>query len=112
VAVANLALDEVNRDLAARCAAAVEVELGWLAPRDGPRMSDAVLYDTDFLPPDYRAGLLAETTTVKSRSLVAAYGYYRTATQRCRLRRGIIVTRRICLALFARLARRAGALGV
>jgi hypothetical protein len=111
--IAYQSLDEVNRDLAARLAAAADVELESLALRDAPEPFDAVLYDLDFLPADYRAGLLAARTTARSGALIAVHAYNLTSGQRRRLRRrGVVVARRLSVALFARLAAAADALPV
>ena len=105
MAIVYLTLDEVNRDLAARYATVAEVQLELLELRDDLAPCDAVLYDLDFLPPDYRDRLLAEKTIVRSDAPIAVHGYNLTAGQRGKLRRrGVIVARRLCVALFARLA--------
>jgi hypothetical protein len=103
--IAYLTLDEVNSDLAARCAAAADIELESFALCEAPEPFDAVVYDLDFLPADYRAGLLAASTTARSSALIAVHAYNLTSGQRRRLRRrGVVVARRLSLALFARLA--------
>ena len=59
---AYLSLDEVNQALAARLAAAAGVGLDVRTFRDAPPGGrfDAVLYDLDSLPADYRGRLLAD----------------------------------------------------
>jgi hypothetical protein len=109
--IAYLTLDEVNRDFAARCAAAAGVELESFAQCEALEPFDAVVYDLDFLPPDSRAGLVAAPATAGSRALIAVHGYNLSSGQRRRLRRrGAVVARRLSSALFARLAAAAAAL--
>jgi hypothetical protein len=106
---AYLTHDDVNRDLAARLAAGVGVELEPLTMRDDPRRFDAVLYDLDFLPADDRDRLLAQLSSDRANRPAAVHGYGLSARQRRTLRRrGVTVARRLCGALFARLREPAG----
>jgi hypothetical protein len=107
--IAYLTHDDVNRDFAARLAAGVGVELEPLTLRDKPGRFDAVLYDVDFLPADERGRLLAELSSQRADRPTAVHGYGLSARERRALRRrGVIVARRLCGALFARLRRPAG----
>jgi hypothetical protein len=107
---AYLTLDVVNQALAARLAAAAGVCFSALTFRDavpsGPR--DAVLYDLDFLPADFRERLLKELVAGPRRGPVAVHGYSLSPrVARALRRRGVVVARRLRAGLFRRLRARA-----
>jgi hypothetical protein len=99
-------IDEVNRDLAQRLAARAGVQLDVRSFQDGAATAtfDAVLYDLDFFPPDRREALLADLRTQPRSEQVAVHSYHVSPRHASALRRqGVIVVRRLRLALFTRL---------
>jgi hypothetical protein len=111
---AYLTLDDLNRDLAARLAADAGVELRFPS-FDVDAQFDAVLYDLDFLPRDYRARLLATLSARCPAKPIGVHSYNVSPHQRCLLRyRRVAVAERLCGELFgqvcqlARVARTRG----
>jgi hypothetical protein len=106
--IAYLSLDPVNQDLADCFAALAGAQLRFLTFSDPPGPSEGVVYDYDFLPPDYRGGLVAGLLLRRPSTPVAIHGYGLPAGDRRALRRqGVAVTQRLGPELFARLQREA-----
>lgn len=109
--VAYVSLDEVHQDLACRMARASGVKLGLFWPDEPlPRRLRAVVYDLDYLPIEYREGVLATLVAGPSPSPVAVHGYNLTGKQKSLLRRnGVVVRRRLGPSLFRAMTQRTAA---
>jgi hypothetical protein len=101
---AYLTLDDVNRDLAARLAARAGIELSSPGIREGAETFDAIVYDLDHLPTDFRDRLLSELASGQLTQVVGVHSYNLTDCKRRALRRrGICAKRRLGKVLFSRL---------
>jgi hypothetical protein len=102
--IAYRTLDDVNRDLATRLAARAGIDV--LSPGIGECVEsfDAVVYDLDHLPTDFRDRLLSELASGQLTQVVGVHSYNLTDGQRRALRRrGICVRRRLGKVLMSRL---------
>jgi hypothetical protein len=75
VLIAYLSTDEVNQDLAVQMAAACDIRLELLSPRDPPPdgQFDAFIYDLDYWP--QRQEVLAELVRVRTPHAVVLHSY-------------------------------------
>jgi len=106
--IAYLTIDEVNRDTAERAARACRAVLCPLLPRDPPPDGrfDAAVYDLDYLPTAERRGALDALCKSPLPHPAAVHAYHLERTERLALRgAGVIVKRRLGLALFRALCR-------
>jgi hypothetical protein len=100
-----LSLDEVNRDLAMRLAAATGIWLELADLRDeAPHRGAAMIFDLDSLPEDHRRAILTALLAGRWVGPVAVHGYGLSHRQVRALRqRGVIVSRRLRPRTFVRL---------
>jgi hypothetical protein len=98
VLIAYLSTDEVNQDLALQMAAACDIRVELLSPRDPPPDGefDALVYDLDYWPLPQRQEVLAELLTGQAPHPVAVHTYNLDADQIDALRaKGMAVHRRL-----------------
>jgi hypothetical protein len=106
--IAYLTTDEVNKDLALRLAAQWDVTVCPLEPRDSPPNGefDAVIYDWDHWPADYRPEALAGTSARPVSQTVALHTYGLEEDQARALRRiGVLLFDRLEPGTFLELQR-------
>jgi hypothetical protein len=106
--IAYLSIDEVNRALAERLAAAGGDVLCVLEPRDPASLGNgaARVYDLDSLPPRLRASVLADLRAAPPPMPAAVHSYsLEDEDVEALSRNGVVVVRRLGLKLFRALHR-------